>query len=71
MQGYHLDFHWRWNGRNRDGVLYVWSKDNLLVRVQYSRNTWMWGPGDEGLERTHTGSPKHRAVLEALKQLTK
>ena len=69
LEGYHFEIHWRWNGRNRDGVLYVCDADAVLVRVQYGRNTWAWGPGDEGLERTRTASPKHRAVLQAVQEL--
>ena len=61
---------WKWQGRNRAGVLRVYDRDdNLKARVVYGRNTQMWGLGDHGLDRVRTGSPKHLAVLEAQKML--
>ena len=61
---------WKWQGRNRAGVLRVYDcDDNLKARVLYGRSTQMWGPGDHCLDRVRTGSPKHLAVLEAKKML--
>lgn len=61
---------WKWQGRNRAGVLRVYDRDdNLKARVMYGRSTQMWGLGDHSLDRVRTGSPKHFAVLEAQKIL--
>jgi hypothetical protein len=61
---------WKWEGRNRAGVLKVYDRDdNLKARVVYDRNTQMWGNGDRGLDRVRTGSPKHLAVLKAKSML--
>lgn len=61
---------WKWQGRNRAGVLRVHDRDdNLKARVIYGRNTQKWGLSDHGLDRLRTGSPKHLAVLEAQKML--
>lgn len=61
---------WKWEGRNRAGVLKVYDRHgNLKARVMYGRSTQMWGEGDRGLDRVRTGSPKHLAVLEVQKSL--
>ncbi|KQY00158.1 hypothetical protein ASD28_12570 [Massilia sp. Root133] len=69
-QNLHWLITWKWQGRNRAGVLKVYDRDdNLKARVLYGRSTQMWGPADQGLDRVRTGSPKHFAVLEAQKML--
>jgi hypothetical protein len=65
-----LDLTWKWVGRNRHGLLQI-RDDNckLVVAVEYARNTQSWDSGDEEFNRVPRHSPRHAAVLSALKHL--
>lgn len=76
-KGFNYDILWHWEGgstgrrgANRDGVLCVYDRKwNRLFRVQFERSSVSWGPGDVALNRVHTGSNRHRAVMEAIDTL--
>lgn len=58
---------WRWSGRDRAGVLAVVDdKGEQMFEHVFKRNTQAWGSSDMHIHRVRTGSPKHRAICEAL-----
>lgn len=67
-----------WSGWRRHGVIRVvpldargepdWTKQ-AVVREEFVRSTSLWRQSDRVVGRVRTGSPKHQALLNIIKQL--
>jgi hypothetical protein len=65
--GHTLKIEWKWQGRNRDGVVSIFDRAEACVySVTYTRAQTRWDDNDELLTSCNRGGNKHYALIVAL-----
>jgi hypothetical protein len=66
-KGHTLKIEWKWNGRNRHGVVNIINRaGSCIYSGEYPRSETRWDENDELLTSCNRGSNKHLALIAAL-----
>lgn len=66
-QGHTLNIEWKWNGRNRHGVVNITNRAGTCIYSgEYPRSETRWDENDARITSCNRGSAKHFALIAAL-----
>lgn len=65
-RGYRLEIGWKWQGRDRAGVIFIFNHEGLCIYEDtYPRGNQRWGSGDRDMFICNHNSNKHHALIAA------